>query len=223
MAATLSKDNRLDLDDVAFGEATFPDKIAEFSPNEWEAIVEIMDHLESGKKVVMLSAPTGSGKTIIGESVRRLHAGDTVYSCTTKSLQDQIQRDFDYSRTIKGRVNYPTLARLDLTADDCQGHSGNDFECSFCFIGVGGDPSESSGLNQRNETCPYWVAKLEAIAAPLPILNIAYFLGETTNEGASAFRGRALVIIDEADTLEEQLMSSIEVVLGSYLRKQIGI
>jgi len=205
----------LDIDDDVFGSPPFPEKFTEFRPNQWDAIVEIMEHLESGKKVVMLSAPTGSGKTIIAESVRRLHAGRTVYSCTTKSLQDQIQRDFDYARTIKGRANYPTLARRDLTAEDCQGSNSNDYECSWCSI--------SEGRLQRDETCPYWVAKWDAVDAPLPILNIAYFLGETKNERASSFRGRELVIIDEADTLEEQLMSNIEVVLASYLRRQIGV
>ncbi len=147
-----------------------------------------------------------SGKTIIGETVRRLMSGSSVYCCTTKSLQDQIQREFGYAKTIKGRSNYPTRTRPDLTADDCTWTMEK--ECDWC---------------QPRNACPYRVAKNDAVFAPLPILNIAYFLSETSASVRSDFVGRDLVIVDEADTLEEQLMSNIEVVLGSHTRKSIGV
>jgi len=98
-------DDPIPMDDDALGSPPMPDKFTEFRDNQWDAIVEIMEHLEAGKKAVMLSAPTGSGKTILGETVRRLTAGTSVYCCTTKSLQDQIQREFSYAKTIKSRTN----------------------------------------------------------------------------------------------------------------------
>lgn len=196
------------MDDDAMGSPPMPEKFVEYRDNQWDAIVEIMEHLEQGKKVVMLSAPTGSGKTLIGETVRRLMVGRSTYCCTTKSLQDQIQREFYYAKTIKGRINYPTEHRADLTANDCTGTQKNQYRCSWC---------------DDRMSCPYVITKDQAVHAPFPILNIAYFLAETTNQQSSQFWGRELVIIDEADTLEEQLMSSIEVVIGSYLRKSIGV
>lgn len=213
VAADTLPDDPMLLDDDAFGSPPLPDKFTEYRDNQWEAIVEIMEHLEDGRKVVMLSAPVGSGKTLIGETVRRLMAGKTVYNCTTKTLQDQIQREFEYARTIKGRANYPTQLRKDLTAEDCTGTSSNGFVCKWC---------EQDTVGDSRPSCPYRIAKEDAWWAPLPILNIAYFLAETSVEG-SMFCGRELVIIDEADTLEQQLMSSIEVVIGSRLRKSIGV
>jgi len=207
-AGTLDADDIPSPHDDMFGDPPMPDKFAEFRPNQWQAIVDIMQHLESGVKVVMLSAPTGSGKTIIGEAVRRLMPGKAVYCCTTKSLQDQIQRDFDYAKTIKGRANYPTLTRPDLTADDCTATSANEYKCDWC-------PDRT--------LCPYQVAKGEAVDADLSILNIAYFLAETATRTSSQFGDRELVIIDEADTMEGQLMANIEVVIGAGLRKQLGV
>ena len=201
-------DEAISTNDAMLGTPTLPPKFTEYRTNQWEAIVDIMEHFDAGVKVVMLSAPTGSGKTIIGESVRRFMPGKSVYCCTTKSLQDQIQREFEYARTIKGRANYPTQHRPDLTADDCTATSSNNYQCDWC---------------DERESCPYTAAKSDAAHAPFPILNIAYFLGETTNQLSSDFRNRQLVVIDEADTLEGQLMSNIEVVIGSHLRKSLGV
>ncbi len=194
-----------------FGTTPIPSQFTEFRNGQWEAIKETVEHLsEEDIKVVFLSAPTGSGKTLIGEMVRRLYTKDspTPFLCTTKSLQNQIERDFTYGRVIKGRNNYRTEARPDLTTEDCDGSwaEGPD-SCSWC-----------TSLH----TCPYNVAKNEAAIAPLGILNTAYFLYESRNE-QSRFRGRDLVIIDEADTLENQLMNHVETVIGPRIRQQLGV
>jgi ATP-dependent DNA helicase DinG len=194
--------------DPVFGQPPIPDKFSEFRPNQWAAATEILGHLEAGVKVVMLSAPTGSGKTIIGEAVRRLWPGRHVYTCTTKSLQDQIQRDFPYAKTIKGRSNYRTQYRRDLTADDCTGTANNGYECEWC---------------DTRDSCPYRIAKEVAVNAPLPVLNAAYYLHETATKRGSGFINRDLVIIDEADTIEEQLMGYVEVVIGPRLRKSLEV
>ena len=123
-----------------------PDWLEELRPHQWEAITEILDWFRRGKKVVFLDAPTGSGKTLIGELVRREFSRFAIYSCTTKTLQDQVVRDYPYARVMKGRSNYPTAdaphAFPYVTADschttqsgkcdDCQGASPH---CSQCFI-----------------------------------------------------------------------------------------
>ena len=205
---TLRRDDIPLPSDIMFGQPPIPDKFEAFRPNQWEAIVDIMQHLETGKKVVMLSAPTGSGKTIIGEAVRRLMTGSRVYTCTTKSLQDQIQRDFEYAETIKGRANYATQLRRDLTCDDCTATPSNGYDCDWCT---------------DIKVCPYKVQKERAAMAPLPILNVAYYLNETSTRRSSNFINRDLVIIDEADTIEEQLMGYVEVVIGARLRKTLNV
>jgi len=198
----------IDVTHPALGEPPLPERFTEYRDHQWRAIVEIVNHLNNGAKVVMLSAPTGSGKTLIGESVRRLIPGSSVYSCTTKSLQDQIAGDFPYANVIKGKSNYPTYYRKDLTADDCTGTSSNGYQCDWC---------------PGREVCPYQIAKEVASFSPLPVLNIAYYMAETSSHQGSKFINRNPVIIDEADTLEDQLMSAVEVVISARLRKTIGV
>lgn len=200
--------------DAMFGLPALPAKFAQFREPQWKAIRKIVKHLAAGVKVVMLDAPTGSGKTLIGEAVPRimneLTSGrrKTPYICTTKSLQNQILEDFDYGKIIKGRANYPTLLRPELTTEDCNGTwaEGED-SCDWC-----------PNMHQ----CHYQVAKENAAEASLAILNIAYFLAET-GLGKSRFADRDLVVIDEADTLEEQLMSWIEIRVTPHMRRQIGL
>ena len=149
-----------------------------------------------------------SGKTVIAESVRRLHHGRAAYCATTKTLQDQIESEFPYARVIKGRTNYPTEHRRDLTAEDCTGTSSNGYECDWC---------SSRGA------CPYQQAKQTAAMAPLPVLNTSYFLSETKARLGSHYLGRELIIIDEGDGLEDQLLGFIEVVITGNLRRSIGV
>ncbi len=194
--------------DPIFGSPPLPAQYTEFRENQWKAILDVVELFEAGMKVVMLSAPTGSGKTLVGEAVRRLLGKRMTYSCTTKSLQDQTVRDFDYAKVMKGRSNYPTYYRKDLTAEDCTGTKDNNYECDWC---------------PTREVCAYQIAKEEATIADLPVLNVAYLLAETSVKANSRFIGRGLAVIDEADTLENQLMTHAELAIGARLRKELGV
>ena len=192
----------------ALGLPEIPEKFSAFRPHQWDAIIEVLEHFEAGVRVVMLSAPTGSGKTLIGEAVQRLMPGNNLYCCTTKTLQDQVTQDFPYAVVMKGRVNYRTQHRADVSCEECTGTPTDGYtDCDWC--------------DGRIE-CPYFLAKQQASQARFPVLNMAYFLGETSNE-QSLFADRSIVVIDEADTLEDQLMSQIEVTIGERLRKWLGI
>ena len=193
----------------ALGGPPIPDKFGSFRPHQWKAILEILEHFENGMKVVMLSAPTGSGKTLIGEAVQRLMPGRNVYCCTTKTLQDQVVQDFPYSVVMKGKSNYRTQHRADVTCEECTGDAKKSLsDCDWC---------------DHKSSCPYYIHKSEAANARFPVLNMAYFLGETTNPEASAFAARQAVVIDEADTLEDQLMGQIEVTISASMRKWVGV
>ena len=90
----------------------FPEWVTEFRPHQTQAVEEIIDHFDSGTKVVFLDAPTGAGKTLIGEMVRRQVATKSLYVCHSLGLQDQFVRDFPYAKVLKGRANYPTCVVL---------------------------------------------------------------------------------------------------------------
>lgn len=175
-----------------------------------------------------------SGKTLIGEAVRRLMGTQAIYTATTKTLQDQVMRDFgEYARTIKGRSNYQTLDRPDLTADDCTKAPKSIPACPGCSSwgrgsSFGVDDDEVGGRQMHCtwchpvKNCPYQIAKDKAWTSRLAVLNLAYFLNETQAFN-SKFYGWPLVLLDEADQLERQLMSFVSVEVRPARRKELGI
>ena len=177
--------------------------------HQWDAYCEIIYHLDAGKKAVFISAPTGAGKTLLAEMVRRSFRKKAIYTCTTKSLQNQFERDFPYGKVIKGRANYRTLNFPDtdwIACDLCEATKRAD-SCRYCF-----DP----------RACPYVVAKDAASVAPLAVANMAYFLAESNTEH-TRFAGRGLVVVDEADSLEEELMRYIEISISPRMQKRLGL
>lgn len=143
----------------------------------------------------LLDAPTGSGKSLTGAAVQKMSKNHVVYLTTTKQLQDQLLGDFPYARTLKGRNNYKCLKMPKL----------------FPSISAEHCTHSEKGPCHLQFKCPYMVAKLEALAAPLAVLNTAYFLAEANYAGA--FSGAKRLIIDECDTIEDHLMSFIELVI----------
>ena len=244
-----------------------PDRFQSFrilpdgSSPQWDAICDIVVAFESGAKVVLLEAPTGAGKTLIAETVRRLLETRGVFTCTSISLQDQILRDFgDYAHVLKGRSNYPTLDNPSITADDCMKERAILPACTNCpgwtskqstwgtsgltseddsiaegdGTGVqgswGGDETGDVGVEAMHCTwchpahaCPYELAKRGAIASRLAVLNTAYLLAETNKVAKSKFSNHPFIIIDEADTLERQLMGFVGVEISAKIRKMLGV
>lgn len=183
----------------------YPSWFTSFRPHQRTAIDEIVGHFNDGAKVVILDAPTGSGKTLIGEAVRReLEAKKALYVCSTKSLQDQFAHDFEYARVLKGRANYNTFDRKAM-ADDCTWNKDTD-ECAWC---------------PAKKRCPYEVAKIAALQAELACTNVAYFLTECNGPGR--FRGRDLVIVDEADVLEGELLRYVGLDITARRATELGL
>jgi Rad3-related DNA helicase len=198
--------------DPRFGAPPLPGWVEEFRPHQWTAVGETVAHFRSGKKVVLLDGPTGSGKTLIAELVRREMNVKGIYTCTTKTLQDQVLTDFPYAKVLKGRANYPTLDRPDLfraaydqrvTCDDCTKAPGE--QCAWCW---------------DHDACPYEAAKQAAVYADLAVLNTAYLLAEANYVGR--FHPE-LVVADECDELEGQLMSFVEVTIGPRDRTRLDL
>jgi Rad3-related DNA helicase len=73
------------------------------------AIEEVVELYRRGLRIALLEGPTGSGKTIVAEAVRRALGLPGLYLCARKALQDQAAGDLPYAVVLKGRANYPTL------------------------------------------------------------------------------------------------------------------
>lgn len=192
---------------VAEGLPPWPEWVAGFRPWQVDACRELVDGWLRGADVMVLDAPTGTGKTVIGEMCRRVmylaRGGSASYVCHSLRLQDQFLEDFGYARVVKGRGNYPTLdGPAWVTAADCGGK-----QCVWC------DPMTA---------CPYRVAKTAALANPLAVANTSYWLHEA-GYVKDGLRGRRGLIVDECDTLESAVMGFVEVVVTDEARKAAGV
>ena len=177
-------------------------------PMQQEAVDQIVEHFDRGTRVVVLNGPTGSGKTLIGEMVRRAMKVRGIYACTTIGLQNQFLTDFTYGRLLKGRANYPTEHRADKTAEDCMGRE-------VCF------------LCDAWRSCPYQIARREAMGADLAVVNTSYWLHEVNLGGGNFGYDKRLnvpqdfIIFDEADELESSLMGFVE--FRSWGSRRLGM
>ena len=189
-----------------------PEWATEFRPHQIEAIEALYRGFED-RKVMFLDAPTGAGKTLIGETMRQLasltwDSKSGLYACTTKTLQDQVMHDFPYAQLIKGRGNYSTYDEEDrfdalgarrLTAGMCtkKGIPSDQFPvCDQCEFAPA-DLRENQGHGGAHEVqtllhchhchpwqyCPYEVAKYDALHSPFVVANTAYLLTEANRVG----------------------------------------
>jgi ATP-dependent DNA helicase DinG len=163
--------------------------------------------------VVVLDAPTGTGKTLIGETVGRILNTPRLYVCSSKQLQDQFIKDYPDAKVLKGRSNYPTINEADAYhPDDPFGHISAE-DCTWSL-------TKSCRFCPEKKSCPYERAKAEALKSNLAVLNTSYLLTEANGPGR--FHGRGLVIADEADTLEASLMGHVSVDIGERRLGHLG-
>lgn len=200
-------------DDPRWGVVPLPSQFTEIREQQWDATQQAAQSLYvDGDDVCYLEGPTGSGKSLIAELLRREgeHITGQPIDCnmvtTTKALQDQYAEAFPYGKVIKGKGNYWTeQGALDefgnphrrswsaITCADCTASSPGD-DCRWC---------------SNTNFCPYGVAKSRARSAQLAILNTSYWLTDSRYVGH--FAGRKLTVLDEADLLEREVLSRVEV------------
>jgi Rad3-related DNA helicase len=205
---------------------TLPEWATTPRPHQIVAVQQALSAFNSGSKVVLLDAPTGSGKTLIGELVRQYLDCRALYLCNSIALQDQFCRDFPTAALLKGRTNYATFDSPskfpELNAGDCAKERTVLPACFDCDP----NPDEDEGMHCKwchpVKDCPYEMAKANAIRSSLVCTNTSYFLYEANYVGNLPL-ARKLIIIDEADTLEDTLMSFVEVSVTQRKADEYGI
>ncbi len=198
----------------------------EIRPYQLDALQQILAQYKSGHNVAVLDAPTGAGKTLIGELVRQSIGVRTVYLCSSISLQEQFIKDFPHAALVKGRANYATAdspSRFpDLTAADCDKSKDDLPACYECDPNIIEPETMHCRWCHPVTQCPYESAKATAMRSDLVCTNTAYFLYEANYVGSIPL-ARQLVIVDEADLLEDVLLSFVEVSITKRRAKELDI
>ena len=148
----------------------------------------------STKRFICLSAPPGTGKSIVGfESMKH----PIFYLCSSIHLEHQLEHDFPEAALLKGRSHYP-----------CEMFESAD----LCVI----SPACSD--------CAYADAKRAALHNSYSILNYHYFMYAANFAGfTSVDGGERNIVIDEADNLENVLTGFIAFTFSMKQLKYLGV
>jgi Rad3-related DNA helicase len=178
-------------------------------------IKEIDRAFKSGKRIVILEAPVGAGKSAIAMTFTRAYESSHVIT-PRKSLQDQYYEDFEEDIVLmKGRNSYP-----------CTFDSSHAYYNSVCKKVVSGSiktPSREeiscasgpcSGNNniwkmcvEDKGPCPYTLAIETAQKHHTIVHNIHSFIFQT--KFGNKFERRNLMVIDEAHEIENTIRGFI--------------
>ena len=158
-----------------------------------EAISAIVQAYNSGKKCVIVVAPTGFGKSYLAAAFTSV--AKSFYVTPQLALIDQLTADPNLRGlfvNIKGRQNY---------------------KCHYSprrGVHIGKCVTEGYPCNERLDVCPYWMQKHLALQAPAVLMSLAYLILEGTTEGSETYLGtRDLLVLDEAHNLEEQCLNHV--------------
>lgn len=154
----------------------------------------------SKKKVIILEAECGAGKSIIPLAAAAHAQAQVAVLIETIQLQEQYQRDFIGAQLMMGRRHF---------ACEKNGHTADIGPCTV------GAKCEMRGTWDRNTgnpigklpDCEYFRAKARAKMAPISIFNYAYWLGETRAR-RSTFGRYDWIVCDEAHALDAILMAA---------------
>jgi len=156
--------------------------------------------LNSNSPIVAVSAPTGSGKSLVG-MVAGAVKGDMTYLTHSRDLQNQIVADFPDVGKLWGRSHYPCDRYHGLTAAECTNSRVN--PCEY--------------INR----CDYRAAKRAVLAKRMRSLNYSYFLNETNHVGQ--FSDQSFLVCDEADILEDVMMGFIGLSISKWQIEKLGL
>ena len=169
-----------------------------FRPGQREAIDFIYN---SPKKIVVVVAPTGAGKSIL-EMVSGNMYPRFSYLVSSNKLQNQIISDFPEAVSMKGRSNYNCSRFANITCADCS-HSDSS-QCSF-----------------KHNGCQYERAKHRCLKSNRQILNYHYFITEANYIGN--FSDYPFVVCDEGDVVEQVLSGIVSLHISVKRIHELGL
>ncbi|QLG60855.1 helicase C-terminal domain-containing protein [Halorarum salinum] len=169
------------------------------------ALEDVRDAFADGNDVVLVRAPTGSGKSLLARSVAGAartveestpsQATGAYYTTPQVSQLDDVAEDdlLEDLNVIRGKSNYACILPGEETTPvnraPCARQRG--YDCSV------------------KHRCPYYSDRAIASNRPIAAMTLAYFM---QTAGSEVFRKRDVVVIDEAHGLAEwaEMYATIE-------------
>ena len=177
----------------------------EFRPTQAQALADIRAAFEAGNEVVLVRAPTGSGKSLLARAVAgcaargsQASAADPIgayYTTPQVSQLDDVAADplLEDLAVIRGKNNYDCIlpGETDTPVDRAPCVREQGFDC------------------QVKHRCPYFSDRAIAANRHVAAMTLAYFM---QTAGSAVFGTRDVVVVDEAHGLGDwaEMYATIE-------------
>jgi len=202
----------------------FPSKL-KVRDTQKEILNEIQQKLKSGYKKIILSAPTGIGKSAIAMTLAKSYQKSFVVTAS-RHLQDQYTGDFESLVPVKGKANFPCFKSMEQKEIDLQEYDVAMRQGLTCDKGECEETTKTGKkINckfkpyiQAYEAktfeeiiCPYYEQKYEALLSDHSVWNYhSYFQLVKYNQKTYAeYLNRVISIFDEAHAIEDQIIQFI--------------
>lgn len=192
------------------------------TPKQYEIIKKIQHAIESGYKKILLSAPTGTGKSWIAIALSLYLRSSTVLTSTVL-LQDQYRGEFGFFNTVRGKKRF--LCEQTNRVFDCTHGYCN--ECTFkpqpesYSVSKKGTIAEVISGQDMPRKCPYYdqieIGKKSSFVAYSYASYLSHLLsGEEMPQ-------RKLLVCDEAHELDEELANQLATNLSGFYGELLGV
>lgn len=197
-------------------------------PLQEKLIEEIQQKVDSGVKVILLSAPTGIGKSLIAASVAAYFESSFVVTAS-KHLQDQYTRDMPWFKPNKGMPNFACHKMMekhgiDLTETDFAVQNKWTCDMGPCSVTVEENKEKVKKVckykpkladvaegKARQDDCLYYLQKYQSLIASHSIWNYAsYFqMMKYQKEKYAEYLNKKVAVFDEAHRIEDQIIQFV--------------
>lgn len=167
----------------------------------------IMAAIDSPKRFILQSMPTGTGKSLVYIGQALISGCRTIVLTSTKGLQSQLLTDFSES----GLVDIRGMNSYVCTAAESEfgvgvAHAARSVQCHEgpCHAGL--------PCSIRDNGCNYYDAYREAQSANLVVTNYAYWM--TINKYGEGLGKFDLMVLDEGHNAPDELSDFLAIELG---------
>ena len=209
--------------------------------NQEKVLDEIEEAIKSNKKYIFLEAPTGFGKSPIAITLAS-YLGSSHICTSTKDLQNQYSKDFNFIKEGKGKRNFPCILKeIEGVQETCEYgpcQKQEDFDCvyktrlsdykinrlgtKFEHIDIGQfeklkyikkNNQQIRFENLEWEPCRYFHQKWISTKASHAIYNYKYFLSDLYF--SNIMSKRDLLVFDEVHNIESEVSNFKSFIINS--------
>lgn len=177
---------------------------ASWRPGQWDFVQGIADAITSGQQHQLLIAPTGFGKSLTYMGLAALTGMRVVILTATKSLEDQLIREFAEVGMVdvRGRANYPCDASLDPRSS-----LQMFFRKGVMYTAATAPCKRRIQCDRRGGGCGYFDAVRAGVAAQVTVTNYDFWFHNQWRfqEANGSPRGVDLLVMDEAHQAPDAL------------------